>query len=285
MIYTYECPSCHFSEGRTIGEKSNACPQCTKPKEPLKIRIEDKIKIGEEFDLIGRDPKDLVTGERIRRSDGNTSASAAMDAGGPLRVSTERETKVSGFEEEGIVADVFAKSFNNRNGTDYTIESKATEDSDYADRVLISASATLQRIQIQIRHLDDEARADLGKNEAFSGRRTGEDLRTKISNAIQKKSLIDAKTKANAILLLQVLYPLTRLARDELQMTYFDLKGFRDVWIAPFREDSFPIFPALPAEQIALRAYSLWSLRGRPHGDDLADWYAAIRELRSVAKP
>ncbi|MBX9771447.1 MAG: DUF2934 domain-containing protein [Candidatus Obscuribacterales bacterium] len=31
--------------------------------------------------------------------------------------------------------------------------------------------------------------------------------------------------------------------------------------------------------EIQARAYSLWQQRGRPHGDELSDWFTAEREL------
>lgn len=39
-------------------------------------------------------------------------------------------------------------------------------------------------------------------------------------------------------------------------------------------------------EAIEFRAYSKWLARGRPHGDDASDWFAAENELRSeLQKP
>ncbi len=38
-------------------------------------------------------------------------------------------------------------------------------------------------------------------------------------------------------------------------------------------------------ETIRMRAYELFLARGATHGDDLADWFAAERELRGARNP
>lgn len=41
----------------------------------------------------------------------------------------------------------------------------------------------------------------------------------------------------------------------------------------------------LNVETIRVRAYELFLQRGAAHGDDLADWFSAERELRAARKP
>lgn len=39
---------------------------------------------------------------------------------------------------------------------------------------------------------------------------------------------------------------------------------------------------ALPAEQIAQRAYEIWQAKGKPAGQDQEHWFQAERELRDT---
>jgi hypothetical protein len=41
-----------------------------------------------------------------------------------------------------------------------------------------------------------------------------------------------------------------------------------------------PLRPVLAQEEIAKRAKAIWEKRGRPYGDDQADWFEAETQLR-----
>lgn len=260
------------------------CPKCGSELKEISCSLEDTLQIREEFDATGVNPEGDVTVERISRTDGNTTSELSVDAGKDASVTGTRTTRVSNFEEEAVAADALVQARNKKLGTSYGVEKKQKEDSDYADRVLVSTNDAPARIEVQIRHFDTEIIAKLNnKNvKAFKGTRGGVNLAEGIKEAIQEKSLVDRKTKAKAILLLQVPAVVGKMARKQLQRMSFDLMGFKEVWICPFREECFEVFPPLDDDRIAIDAYFNWEKAGRPKGDDKRHWFTAIDRLRGL---
>jgi hypothetical protein len=55
------------------------------------------------------------------------------------------------------------------------------------------------------------------------------------------------------------------------------------VWVAPFREEAFELFPPLDYARIETAAYYLWEkAEPRVWGEDDRFWFAAIDELRGL---
>jgi hypothetical protein len=251
------------------------------------VGTEDKLTMLEEFDGTASDRHGVIMAERISRTDGNTSSTLAVDLAQPAQIVSVRERRVEGFDEEGVVAEALAKARNAKRGTQYTVQEKEGEDSDYADRVLISNADEPKEIEVQIRHFDTEVIAEIspkkGKPGEFKGQRDANDLAEDIETAITKKATVDVGTKAKAILLLQIPAAIGKLARKQLQRKAFDRKGFKEVWVAPFHEEAFEVFPLLEHAQIETAAYHLWEkTEPRVWGDDQRFWYAAIDELRGL---
>lgn len=92
--------------------------------------------------------------------------------------------------------------------TDYRVEPKTKEDSDYADRVLVSDCSSPTRINIQIRHLDADIIAEVGRHRAFDGDRTPARIVAHIRDAINDKAQVDPGIKTATILQLIVPAPL-----------------------------------------------------------------------------
>ena len=193
-----------------------------------------------------------------------------------------RSRRVEGFDEEGVVAKALATARNTKRGTRYIVQAKEKEDSDYADRVLISATDDPKKIDVQIRHFDTDVIAQLNKEGQFAGARGSVDLAEGITKAIVSKARIDVGTKSRAILLLQIPSAIGQMARKQLQRMSFDLKGFKEVWVSPFREEPFELFPPIPEDWIAVAACYLWDKAARPWGDDQKFWFAAIDEIRGL---
>lgn len=99
-----------------------------------------------------------------------------------------------------------------------------------------------RELSVQIRHLDADVIAWLGKKDEFDVKRTAGDLIASINKAIAAKSAVDPNIKPKTILLLQLPVMLGKLVRQVIQQSAFDFKGFRGVWIAPFREECFEVF-------------------------------------------
>lgn len=124
----------------------------------------------------------------------------------------------------------------------YTVRPKSEEDNDYVDRYLDSKIDEPRELSVQIRHLDADVIAWLGKKDEFDVKRTAGDLIASINKAIAAKSAVDPNIKPKTILLLQLPVMLGKLVRQVIQQSAFDFKGFRGVWIAPFREECFEVF-------------------------------------------
>jgi hypothetical protein len=68
----------------------------------------------------------------------------------------------------------------------------------------------------------------------------------------------------------------------ELRRRSFDLQGFKEVWVAPFQEECFLLYPSLLETDIAVAAYYIWEAVGRPDGEDQRHWFQAIEQLRGI---
>jgi hypothetical protein len=126
--------------------------------------------------------------------------------------------------------------------------------------------------------------AGLGRDRSFEGWRDAEGITGQIRKAIDTKALVDRALKPCTILLLQLPSPLGRMMRSELQRRAFDLRGFKGVWVAPFREECFPLYPPVPETAVAVAAYYIWKAAGRPDGDDQRHWLQAIEQFRELGR-
>lgn len=240
--YAYTCVHCAYVVHRPGTAPPTVCPNCGKRGWSLTLEVTDHVLMPlEELDATAVNKNNEIVAERIEKQDRMTTASLASDAGLPSRINVERTQKVKGFDEEGTAAHAVAKAFNRSKGTDYVVEKKTEEDSEYADRVLVSKTAKPPRIEIQVRNLDAELIASLGKTNKFSGERSLEDWISCINTAITHKAQIDPALKAKVALVLTVPSALGKKIATELQSSKIDVKGFREVWLAPFHEDCFQV--------------------------------------------
>jgi hypothetical protein len=206
------------------------------------IEIEEQgPEIREELEAEAINRQGELVAERLQRGDGNMEASLATDRGHPTILSASREERIDGFEEEGRAAEALAKAYNTRYGTQYSVQPKKEDDYDYADRILESQADEPKEINVQIRHLDTDVIARLGKKDEFDVKRSAGDLIASLNKAITAKAAVDPKIKPKTILLLQLPAILGKLVRQEIQQSTFDLKGFKGLWIAPFREECFEV--------------------------------------------
>jgi hypothetical protein len=245
IMYTYVCDSCNRSEQRAGTNPPTRCSGCGASNFSVTIDFTEAVSPPlEEFDATGRDSAGNIRAERISRTDGNTSSELESDAGRPARVSSKRSDRIEGFEEEAIAAEALVKEFNAKHKSIYRVKEKKKEDSDYADRIFESSYDDPATIDIQVRHFDTQMVAKINKFKEFNEQRTTEEFHTLISDSITAKAMIDPALKARAILLLQIPATLGVRIRTLIQRDTFDVKGFKEVWVSPFREEPFEIFPA-----------------------------------------
>ncbi len=231
-----QCANC----GHIVEQSDGPCPKCNSECWETRIDFEDTVFSYDETDTtITNEDGDIIS-ERVQKTDLNTSANTSSNVGQPAKISAERKTRLDGFEEEGILAGELVKFYNNAHGTDYIVEEKAEEDNDYADRILVSET-NKPRINIQIRHLDTEAVARLGRDGEFNGERRSNDLIAYINEAIIAKANIDPSIKSQTILQLILPVPVGKIIRQGITDIPFNHMGFEEIWISPFHEESFQL--------------------------------------------
>ena len=240
--YSVTCKICGHKDFRSLQGETEPCANCGEKQFQAVIEfVEDGPELRDEVEaeVVNRDGK--LVAERLQRSDGNMEASLATDLGQPTILSAIRKERVDGFEEEGLTAEALAKAYNAQTGASYTVRPKPKEDNDYVDRYLDSKNDEPKELRVQIRHLDTDVIARLGKKDAFDVKRAAGDLVASINKAITAKAAVDPNLKPKTILLLQMPAMLGKLVRQEIQQAPFDLKGFNSVWIAPFRDECFEV--------------------------------------------
>ena len=236
------CKLCsHVLEQADHYDEDSRCPKCNGNSwtRTITLAVGNVLNLVDEYGAAVTDEEGTLTAERILKTDRNTSASLSSDPEERPRISIERQTRVPNFVEEGRVAEAFAASYNKRCNSHYSIEAKREEDSDYADRVLQSERDAPDTLNVQIRHLDAHIIAAVGSQGKFSGERTVADLIDAIRSSITTKALVDERLKAETILLLVIPAALGVAIRQGVEGCQIDFQGFKDVWIAPFREECF----------------------------------------------
>lgn len=244
--YPVTCNICGQKDFRSLQGEIEPCANCGEKQFHAVIEfVEDRLEIRDEVEADVVNNQGELVAERLQRGDGNMEASLATDRGRPTILSASRNERVDGLEEEGQAAESLATAYNAHNGTSYTVRPKPEEDNDYVDRYLDSKIDEPRELGVQIRHLDTDVIARLGKKDEFDVKRTAGDLITSINKAITAKAAVDPNLKPKTILLLQLPVMLGKIARDEIQRLSFDLNDFRGVWIAPFRDECFEVLGPL----------------------------------------
>jgi hypothetical protein len=240
--HTFTCAIC----GNTVqpSDAVTPCPRCGGERWSISKKLGDSFTLYDELEGRNTNKDGDIVAERVQKTDLNTSVDLTADIGKPSKVSVERKNRILGFEEEGAAAETLVNCYNKVRGTSYVVEEKPEEDSDYADRVFSSGSDNPNRVNIQIRHLDTEIIVGISKQGTFGGDRTPVDVIASIRAAIDDKAKVDPVVKRQTILLLQVPAALGVGIRRAIENCRFDHKGFKEIWISPFHEESFPLASA-----------------------------------------
>lgn len=186
--------------------------------------------------------------ERVSSTDGITHSEISKDTGQPASLLSNRKCSIKNFNEETPVAQAFAKAFSSKTGINYFVKEKKEEDSDYYDRILGIVGKSNDEfnknidIGIQITHMKPEIVKNLNVSKYYKRQIDNDSFVDEIRGAIRRKSFVDPKLKRNTILVLHIPAPLGEIIRTELQKKSFDLQGFKEIWICPFREECFEIF-------------------------------------------
>ncbi len=238
---TNVCADCGYCVERSSSDNVKRCPKCGSEKWLINIVVQDSARCYEEFGLTATNKQGQIVGERIQKTDLNTRADFSADLGKPSKIRVNRENRVVTFEEEGAAAVALIGCYNRIRCTNYKVEEKTQEDNDYADRVFISEKDQPIRMNVQIRHLDGEIIGTLGKYGMFDGDRITADVIASIQAAIDDKAIVDPELKAKTILQLILPSPLGTMMRQMIENNLLDFKGFKEIWISPFHEESFPL--------------------------------------------
>jgi hypothetical protein len=239
---TRTCRNCGYSYQPCKNDNVKSCPQCGGECWDGSLQVSGGAYT--ELEVTALNNQGQIEGKRIKKTDLNTSANLSADLGNPSKISIVRKKRldrVGKFEEEGAAAEALVDSFNKKHGTHYEVEKKCKEDSDYIDRAFVSKNDKRDRIYVQIRHLDTQIVAEVQKGLTFDGERTAADIILSIRDAIDAKADVDREIKPKTILQLMLLAPLGMGIRQAIEESRFDFKGFKEVWISPFHEESFPL--------------------------------------------
>lgn len=240
LSQSFRCGACGREVRSTPSELSPTCPNCRASRWTLLVVLSDDFPAtADELDAVGSDDQGTVVAERRDRTDLNSTATVSANAGADVLMTVNREHRVKGFDGEQPAAESLATAYNHERGTAYTVESKSKEDSGYEDRVLVSKRDTPPRIGVQIRHVDDAAIRAIGQQRQFAGVRSSESLVAMVRIAIDAKAQIDTKVRSATILLLQTPAVLGQIVRQQITTEPINSGGFREVWLAPFRERAF----------------------------------------------
>lgn len=234
------CVKCGQVCGTVMDGITQQCPQGGSHERCLIVSLGERVAFYETLRGTGVDNEGNVVAERVDAETPAESVSFAVDAGKPAQIGLRRPKRIPGFAEEEVGAAALAQSMSRLRGVAFQVEQKRQEDSDYADRVLVSSDGTT-RLIVQIRHLDSQMIESLGKTAAFAGWRTAVDLADSVRTAIDEKAMVDAALKQKTVLLLILPTVIGQLMRQQLQQATFRSKGFREVWIAPREEEAFRV--------------------------------------------
>ena len=254
----YTCSICGHNVWRRDTANLKDCPKCGKANWLGKICVPDTATVIDEQNLQGTKTNNKLVLERVQKTDLNSSASVAVDAGKPSKITVKRKKRVEGFDEEAPAAEALANSYNKLRGTNYRVVPKLKEDNGSVDRELTSESSDPRKLNIQIRNLDSEIIASVGKQGDFDGERTAADIVRSICTAIKAKSNVDSKLKSETILQLIIPAPLGEGFRRTIETHAFEFRGYREVWISPFHEENFPLNSTSEAD--CSRTYTLEEL-------------------------
>ncbi len=239
MDITRKCRDCGYSYDPSKDENVKYCPNCGHESWDGSVHASGATYT--ELDVSALSQQRQIEGERIKKTDLNTNANLSTDRCGPSKISIDRKERVPGFEQEGEVAETLLNSYNKLRNTGYQIKDKIEEDSDYADRIFVSVKDIPACIYIQIRHLDPKMAADVARKGAYQSAHTTEDFILSIKGAIADKARVDPDIKRKTLLQLILITPLDAKISRDIENSKFDFKDFKEIWISPFHQDSFPL--------------------------------------------
>lgn len=147
-IYTFECLNCHHHVQRIGNNPPSMCDICGAQKWTIIINLEDWIRPYDELEGIAQNKQGEILSERIYKTDLNINASLTADKGQPSKISISQKQHVTNLEEEGRAAQLLVEEYNALRKTKYAVEEKTAEDSECADRVLVSVQDKPERLII-----------------------------------------------------------------------------------------------------------------------------------------
>ena len=240
-VITHSCSDCGHNYTNPPG-RGDTCPKCGSRMKHTLFEITSQVpRPIDEMTGAAKDTSGKVVAERLVLDDGKTQSSTAVDHGEPIKVTANRKERVSGFDDETETVRGFIQRYNVMYGSDYAVAPKIAEDGEYVDRWLVSESDPENRLPVQVRNLDTKLIAELGRVGRFSGERFLSEIRDMAQDAIDEKSRVDSGIRARTILLLTLPVGIGSILRSQLAAESFNGRGFLDVWICPFHDESFAL--------------------------------------------
>ncbi len=207
--------------------------------------VEQNVTFAEGVNLV-KTQGGRVVEEQSVRIDARKTTGCRVDLSGPeprIIVTGKRQVRMDNLADENEAGTSLAEALSKQTGRTYLAEPKAEEDSDFPDIRLIDAGSG-ERICVQIRHFDDVAVRQLGKDREFNLEVTPDALADAICASIAKKNRIDPRLAATSYLLLISPYPLPPVLhpviRDAVAARGPE-KKYLETWVASRREPAFRV--------------------------------------------
>jgi hypothetical protein len=219
-----------------------------KEREPKVVHntVVENLSMTEGVNLVKADDTGKVFEEQSVRIDSMKTTGCRVDLSGfepRIIVTGKRQTKLDKLAEENEAGVMLAEALSKDTGRVYLAEPKDKEDSKVPD-VWLRDAQTGDHLPVQIRHFDEVAVRQLGRDWEFEIEVTSAALADAICAAITDKNQVDAGHAAQTHLLLISPYPLPLVLHPAICSAVADRSPKRkyiQTWVASRREPAFRV--------------------------------------------
>jgi hypothetical protein len=219
-----------------------------KDREPKVIEqhVAQRLNFGEGINLKKADDDGQVYEEQSVRIDSTKTTGCRVDLTGPeprIIVTGKRHATIGKLAEENEAGVSLAEALSKETGRLHLAETKDKEDSNVPDIWLRDAEAGA-RLPVQVRHFDEVAVRQLGRDREFELEVTCAALANAICAAIADKNMVDAGEAAKTYLLLISPYPLPEVLHAPICsaiLYHAPEKKYVQTWVASRREPAFRV--------------------------------------------
>jgi hypothetical protein len=208
--------------------------------------VSHKLNVSEGVNLVKQDDDLNLVEEQSVRFDATKTTGCRVDFTGPepcIIVTGKRHAKIDKLAEENEAGVSLAEALSRETSRLYQAEPKDKEDSEVPDIWLQDVEAGV-RLPVQVRHFDEVAVRQLGREREFEMQVTCGALADAICAAIVDKNRVDVGEAAKTYLLLISPYPLPPVLHPSICVAVAARspeKRYLQTWVASRREPAFRV--------------------------------------------